>query len=146
MLVILLVGLGGFALWQFGPSMGINIGKIFSGTSSSSSSSVAKPVITSGSIKSTVDHKSAQIVWTTDQPSSSQVEYGTTTSYGSVAPAAPSTDPTGGQSLGVVTHQVDLTGLNASTTYHYKVKSKNKAGEVVSSDQQFTTNATPVVE
>ncbi len=146
-LVILIVGLGGFTLWQFGPRVGIDIGKIFSGTSSKADTT--KPTISG--IKASTDHQGALITWTTNELSSSQVEYGTTTSYGELMPTTPATDPsykdpaTGEYtSIGVTTHQVDITGLDASTTYHFRVKSKDKAGnEAVSADGTFKTTAVP---
>jgi phosphodiesterase/alkaline phosphatase D-like protein len=84
------------------------------------------------------------VTWTTSEPASSQVEYGTSTSYGSVVPATPMFDPTTGQSAGVVTHSVELTGLQNSTTYHFRVKSKDKAkNEGISADNTFTVQAPP---
>ena len=152
---MLLVGLGGFTLWQFGPRFGFDLGKMLSGTSSSSSSSgqsTAVPVISG--IKAITDSKGATITWTTDQLTSSQVEYGATITYGSVMPAFPDKDPaykdpaTGQYKyLGVTSHSVDIPGLKASTTYHYRVKSKNKAGsEAVSADQTLQTLAVPPAE
>jgi hypothetical protein len=152
-LIILVIGLGVFALWKVGPQFGIDIGKILSGTSSSSSSTsgtTTKPVISSvNAPTATIATTSATITWKTDVLSSSQVEYGTSASYGSLEPGTPATDPsykdpTTSQYkyLGVVDHSVTLTGLTANTTYHYRVKSKNKAGtEAVSGDSQFTTTA-----
>jgi hypothetical protein len=153
LLIILVIGLGVFALWKIGPQFGIDIGKMLSGTSSSSSSTsvnTTKPVISSvSSPTATIADTSAVITWKTDVLSSSQVEYGTSASYGSLAPATPDKDPsykdpTTGQYkyLGVVDHSESLTGLTANTTYHYRVRSKNKAGtEAVSVDNQITTTA-----
>jgi len=149
-LVVLLIALGGFTLWQFGPRFGIDIAGMFSGTSSTSSKpDTTKPVISG--IHESTDYKSASITWTTDDLSSSQVEYGTDTSYGTLEPTTPATDPsyqdpaTGNYtSLGVTTHEVVITGLDADTTYHYRIKSKNKDGlETVSEDRTFKTTAIP---
>jgi hypothetical protein len=80
------------------------------------------------------------IRWKTDDPASSQVEYGKTDAYGSVFPAEPATDPSTGESAGVVEHSVTLEGLEQEVTYHYRVKSINAAGlETVSDDGTFTT-------
>ena len=137
MLVVLLIVLGGVAIWQFGPSIGIDIAKIFSGDSSSS---VAKePSIIDSSIKADADYRGATITWKTTEASSSQVEYWTTTDNVTLVPDVPDTDPTTDQSMGVIDHVVDVDGLSASTTYHYRVKSRNKAGEAVSSPKTFTT-------
>jgi hypothetical protein len=74
---------------------------------------------------------SATITWSTDQASSSQVEYGTTTAYGSMT--------TLNQTL-VTSHSQALTGLVAATVYHYRVHSANATGaQGISGDFTFTT-------
>ncbi|HIE16935.1 MAG TPA: zinc-ribbon domain-containing protein [Dehalococcoidia bacterium] len=137
LLIVLLVGLGGLIYWQFGGTI-----RSFLATSGTPTPTVdtTKPIIKN--ITAVAGATSAAIRWETNEPSSSQVEYGTSDSYGSVAPAVPDHDPTGGESLGVVDHLVNLTGLEPETTYHYRVKSKDKAGnEAVSEDKTFTTTA-----
>jgi hypothetical protein len=97
--------------------------------------SILAPVISNIAI-SNKTHESATITWTTNEPSTSQVRYGTTTSY--------SASTTLSSSL-TTSHSVNLTGLSASTTYHYQVISSNSAGaKTYSSDQSFTTNPTPI--
>jgi glucose/arabinose dehydrogenase len=82
---------------------------------------------------SSITATSAVIGWSTDVPANSQVEYGTTTSYGSLTPL----DATLTSS-----HSQTLTGLSASTTYHYRVRSVDAGGHlVVSGDNVFTTSA-----
>lgn len=84
---------------------------------------------------SNVSHKSATVTWSTDQSADSQVEYGTTTSYGS---------STSLSSTMVTSHSSNLTGLSPDTIYHYKVKSKNSVGNSASSsDATFKTDQTP---
>ncbi len=74
------------------------------------------------------------IVWATNVPGDSQVEYGATTSYG---------QSTALDSAMVVTHSVKLSGLTAATTYHFRVKSKDAGGNLASSgDQTFATPTT----
>jgi hypothetical protein len=75
----------------------------------------------------------ATITWSTDIASDTTVQYGTNTTYGSAAStAAP-----------VTGHSQALTGLAASTLYHYKVSSKDAYNQVSSSgDNTFTTSAT----
>jgi hypothetical protein len=83
----------------------------------------------------TPDHESATITWTTVEGATSQVEYGLDTNYGtySALDAGPNTS-----------HSVALSGLDAETTYHYRVASVDPAGNAAtSSDQTFTTAATP---
>src|SRR5207253_2316068 len=90
------------------------------------------PPVTSGVTATTVAATSATIQWTTNEASDSQVEYGPTTSYGSTTTldATPRT-----------AHSVALTGLSDGTTYHYRVKSKDAAGNLATSaDSTFTTN------
>ena len=75
--------------------------------------------------------------WTTDQASTSQVEYGTSTSYGSETTL---------DSTQVTTHSVTLSGLTANTPYHYRVISTNAAGATTTSqDYTFTTSAAPSI-
>jgi len=89
------------------------------------------PTITSGPIAFEVATVSAKIGWRTNELSDSVVEYGTSTSYGLTE-----TD-----SALATSHIVLLSGLNASTTYHYRVKSTDEAGNtVISGDKTFSTN------
>ncbi len=72
----------------------------------------------------------AKITWTTDEPASSRVEYGTTTAYGSVATASGNT----------TTHSVEISGLAPSTKYQYRVVSTDAAGNTATSaNGTFTT-------
>ncbi|QQS07092.1 MAG: hypothetical protein IPK50_09395 [Fibrobacterota bacterium] len=64
-------------------------------------------------------------------------EYGATTSYGSTVAAAQS--PVTGHSASAVS--IELNGLTPLTTYHYRLKAVNVAGESIGSDQTFTTSA-----
>ena len=138
LLIILLIGLGGLVYWQFGDQLL----DLFSSSGGDGNGSTivdtTEPVITFP-IEPTVGSTSVSINWETDELTSSQVQYGLTTNYDKTEPAVPADDPTG-ESLGVVTHSVVITGLQADTTYHYRVKSKDKAGnEAVSEDKTFTT-------
>jgi Bacterial Ig domain/Purple acid Phosphatase, N-terminal domain len=86
-------------------------------------------VIAASSITTT----GATITWTTNEASDSQVNYGTTTAYGSTTSlnASPLT-----------AHVVVLTGLSASTVYHFRVRSRDAAGNLgLSGDSTFTTAA-----
>ncbi len=76
---------------------------------------------------------SALISWTSNVPGDSQVDYGTTTAYGSSSSL---------DSTLLTSHSATLTGLSASTTYHYRVKSRDSAGSLAtSSDATLTTTA-----
>lgn len=70
------------------------------------------------------------ITWTTDNNTTSYVDYGLTPSYG---------ETIGNDTL-VKNHSVLLTGLTPSAIYHYRVRSSNNDGEAVSSDYTFTIN------
>jgi Domain of unknown function (DUF4082)/Bacterial Ig domain/Purple acid Phosphatase, N-terminal domain/Fibronectin type III domain len=75
----------------------------------------------------------ATITWTTDEPANSQVNYGTSSAYGSSTPT---------NNTMVTSHSVILSGLVASTLYHYQVASRDGAGNfAVSADFTFTTSA-----
>lgn len=72
----------------------------------------------------------ARITWTTDEPATSVVYYGTTTGYGSSASTPGYT----------TNHSVELTGLNSETLYHYKVESTDSSDNTAQSgDNTFTT-------
>ena len=83
-------------------------------------------------IKVIVADNYARISWQTSEPSISWILYGTTTAYGLEIKTTTST----------TSHSLTLTGLSASTTYHYQIKSKDAAGNIGSyTDQTFTTLA-----
>jgi chitodextrinase len=92
------------------------------------------PVISS--VASTnITSTGATISWSTNEPADTQVEYGTTTTYGNLSPL---------NSTLTQSHSVTLSGLGANTTYHYRVKSKDAAGNpAVSGDSIFTTAQAP---
>ena len=97
------------------------------------------PPVLSAVFASNIIASSATITWTTDETADSQVEYGTTTSYGS----STTLDATS-----VNSHSQNLTGLTSNTLYHYRVKSRDTAGNLATgTDNTFTTppDATPPV-
>ncbi len=82
----------------------------------------------------------ATVTWTTNEAATSTVEYGTTASYGLASTSA---------SL-VTSHSIGLTGLSQNTLYHFRVSSRDAAGNIAtSSDYTFTTaifdNTPPVI-
>jgi hypothetical protein len=92
------------------------------------------PVI-SGVTTSGVGQGGATIGWTTNEPADTLVEYGTTAAYGS---------RTALNAAMVTGHTAGLTGLLAGTTYHYRVLSRDAAGNLATSqDFAFTTTAAP---
>ena len=74
----------------------------------------------------------AVISWQTSEPSLSWLLYGTSTSYGFTKKL----------SSYLTSHSSMLTGLLPQTTYHYQVKSEDKAGNIAAyTDKVFTTLA-----
>jgi hypothetical protein len=93
-------------------------------------SDTTPPVITSVAA-SNINGASATISWFTDEPATSQVEYGETEVLGL------STDL---DTTLVTNHSVTLTNLTSATTYYYKVKSRDAAGNLAASEvYNFTT-------
>jgi regulation of enolase protein 1 (concanavalin A-like superfamily) len=77
----------------------------------------------------------ARVRWTTDELSTSKVEFGTTTAY--ERDSVKSTDPT-------ASHGLRLERLDCETTYHYRVTSTDEAGNAsTSGDRTFTTGECP---
>jgi|GEM_PF-1276320 len=75
----------------------------------------------------------ATITWTTDEAAESQVEYGTSASYGEITTLDTNL---------VISHTVALTGLTSGTTYHYMVKSRDTQGSATWSQLGGFTFAT----
>jgi DNA-binding beta-propeller fold protein YncE len=71
-----------------------------------------------------------------------QFEYGPTTAYGSVTPSTPGI--VGSDST---THYLtaDLTGLEPSATYHYRIAATNASGTNYGADQTLNTNGPPTI-
>jgi regulation of enolase protein 1 (concanavalin A-like superfamily) len=78
---------------------------------------------------------SVAITWTTDEDATTEVEYGTTKSYG----VSTQLDPGFSTS-----HSQRLADLTANTLYHYRVKSRDLSGNLSTSpDFTFTTASAP---
>jgi hypothetical protein len=78
-----------------------------------------------------ISGSSATITWTTDQPSTSQIGFGTTTAYG--------LQSTFSNTL-VTAHSVTFTVLNPQTTYDFVMWSVNSSGiQATSPNYTFTT-------
>jgi glucose/arabinose dehydrogenase len=91
------------------------------------------PPVIGGITATAITSSGATIQWTTNEPADGQVEYGTTTAYGTSTPV---------NSALVTSHSQQLTALTPSTLYHYRVKSKDAAGNpAVSGNATFTTAA-----
>jgi hypothetical protein len=95
----------------------------------------AKPDVTPPMISAVsapeISASEATIEWSTDEPATSQVEYGTTLEYGLTTPID--------ETL-VTKHEVELHGLDSATTYRFRVKSRDDAGNLaISKDYRVTT-------
>lgn len=85
-----------------------------------------------------ITRTTADVKWSTDENANTRVEYGTTTSYGSMTAIAPAM---------VNQHVAPLTGLTEDTFYHYRVKSVDSSGnEVISGDFAFQTAKQIVIQ
>src|SRR6266540_1903703 len=82
------------------------------------------PPLLSSVASTNLSASAATITWVTNEASDSQVEYGPTSAYGQVTALA---------SALVTSHSVGLSGLSASTVYHYRVKSRDAAGNLATS-------------
>ena len=93
------------------------------------------PPVISNVQTATISDTQATVVWETNELSTSQVEYGDSTSYG---------NQTTEDSTLTYTHAVTITGLTKETTYHYRVISKDLSNNIAqSSDYTFTTTKKP---
>lgn len=90
------------------------------------------PPLISSVTTATVSTTGATITWTTNEIADGIVEYGTTLSYGSIVPV---------HATRVTSHSMNITGLTQGTTYHYRVVSKDAAGNIGrSGDMTFVTS------
>jgi uncharacterized repeat protein (TIGR01451 family) len=76
------------------------------------------PVVSSRTASPTTS-TTAVITWLTNEPATTQVEYGASSAYGMVSPL---------DSTLVTSHRVTLTGLTPSTIYHFRVASQDVMG------------------
>lgn len=98
------------------------------------------PAVTTGAATS-VSFASATLTGSLnpeDVPTTYYFEYGTTPAYGSKT--AVQSAPSGSTAQAV---SAALSGLAASTTYHYRLLATSAGGTVVGSDATFTTTKTP---
>jgi hypothetical protein len=77
----------------------------------------------------------AVVTWASDEPATSQVEYGPTTGYGQLTYL---------DTALVASHSFTLNSLQPQSTYHFRVHSRDRAGnETVSGDNSFVTLTAP---
>ncbi len=91
------------------------------------------PTISDISISS-LTTTSATINWTTEEVANGEIEYGVTSSYGSV---------TNFDSALSIDHQAVISNLQPNTLYHYRITSSDQVGNLATSpDNMFTTEMT----
>jgi hypothetical protein len=119
--------------WGSASRRDVFIIKVPQGSGGGSGSGDTTPPVISGVGASSLTSSGAVIGWNTNEASDTQVEYGTTSAYGSA---------TSLNSSMATSHSAAISGLAASTTYHYRVRSKDAAGnQAVSGDFSLTTSA-----
>lgn len=78
----------------------------------------------------------AKITWTTNIPTDGLVQYGISSVYGNASPLSTTL---------ATTHEINLTNLTPTTTYHYTVISKDASGASVPSPDAVFSTLTPIV-
>lgn len=95
------------------------------------------PPVISGVSVTALTLSTTQITWTTDEPATSFVEFGTDTNYGS----------TYGSWASTTDHSVTLENLISSQTYHFRALSSDNSGNVsYSEDRLFATEEGEIEE
>jgi hypothetical protein len=89
---------------------------------------------TSATLNATVNPEGSEV-------SACSFEYGTSVSYGASAPCSPSP----GSGTSPVAVSAAVSGLKASTAYHFRIVATNAGGTVTGADRSFTT-ASPAEE
>lgn len=113
------------------PRTDANITNAITVTANFAANDTQAPVISN--ITSSSGSASAQLLWTTDESASSQVQYGLNTNYGFSTVES----DTGTR---VTNHQIDLVSLKPCARYYYRVISKDATNnQAVSSRQTFST-------
>ncbi|MEW5767501.1 MAG: fibronectin type III domain-containing protein [bacterium] len=85
------------------------------------------PVITN--VRALPEARCVTIKWDTDEPATSQVDYGRTNQYSSSTPFEADL---------VREHSIRFCGLSSQTTYYYRVKSEDAAGNLATSEAELT--------
>ncbi|MCX6005094.1 MAG: fibronectin type III domain-containing protein, partial [Chloroflexi bacterium] len=118
---VIIIGMAGFLAYAF------QAGLIKTGTTvkSKGPTDTTPPVITMITVKAGQGN-SAIISWVTDKYSSSQVQWGVYPAPNQLTPIQ--NDPTTGQNMGVLIHQVAITPLAQNMDYMYRVISVDKDG------------------
>jgi hypothetical protein len=143
LLILLIAGLGGFGYWAYSQGYLKTIFKLGSDNTTKTSQGMPKDTTPPAISKVEVTSKAIKevgIVWKTDKPSSTQVEWGPKGSFGNKTELQD--DPVSGTSIGVTDHGVIVKGLTGNTEYQYRVMSHTNGSIDAGSDTNtFTTPA-----
>ncbi len=128
-LIVLLAGLGVFGYYAF-----FSDSPPWGGGTAVTPTDILKfkggPFV-SGTSDNTTGKASMAITWETDELTKGRVEYGMDTDYGKMSDW---------ESNFVKSHSVDLSNLDADTSYHYRIISKDKDDkQSASNDRSFKT-------
>ncbi len=104
-----------------------------------SRTTTVEPVDVVPPVISNLGQVGATITWATNEAADSRVDYGTSPGVYTVSTPITDTSPR------VTAHSVTLSGLLDSTTYNYRVRSVDAAGNVGLSTESSFTTATPSV-
>jgi lysophospholipase L1-like esterase len=88
------------------------------------------PVISAITVAS-LTGSTTTVTWVTDEPATSQIEYGTTTSYGQLSPLDPTVVPG---------HSVRLEGLSPGILYHYRIRTSDGQDNLALSEDRTLTS------
>jgi hypothetical protein len=143
LLVLLLAGLAGFGYWAYSQGYLKSILKFGSDNTTKTSVGAPKdttPPTISGVAVTSKAIKEVGIIWKTDKPSSTQVEWGPKGSFGNKTEIKD--DPATGTSIGTVDHGVIVSGLTGNTEYQYRVISHTSgSADAISDTNTFSTPA-----
>ncbi len=123
--------------WVAEPFLKKNTAATTTATTTQNTATTTLPALSISAISTSTGATSATIQWTTNNPATSQVEYGLTAAYGSFTALDASL---------AASHSVSISDLDQGTVYHFRVASKDSKGAFASStpDMTFTTAVPPV--
>ena len=93
---------------------------------------VTGPTLTPSTLTPKLTHNTARFVFSTNESSTSAIDFGTTTAYG--ASGSPTSD-----SSPSTNHDLTLTGLSSDTTYYYRVTSTDSLNNSTITTGSFKT-------
>lgn len=114
---------------RLGKGLALLLKKVIELKSAPDKDDIAAPVVTEIQVPE-ITVSEATISWKTNEPSTSRVEYGLSTEYGSTLTS--SIQP-------VIEHTVKLSGLIPGSQYHFRIIATDVAGNTSTADSSFGT-------